>query len=289
MHAKRIVRTELLTDLAGQGEWEQYYQRLMLWEFPREARMGWQLAFLRTFAVPRMAQTLVDAGQLVHSPLKRAYDTGLIIYELVYGGTDSPRGRQMISVMNRAHHGNNIYDEDMTYVLCAFMVTPLRYIERTGWRPLTENDQHASWAFYARLGKLMNIATIPPDYAAAAAFYDRYERAMVSPSPAGYLLGANLIKVLKFRFPAPVRPVAAPLFVLLLADPAIASALGLTAPPRLLQRLTDRACAVFGAIQRQLPPRTNAIFTPGMATDKQQYPNGYRLSDLGPAEARSRP
>ena len=286
MHPKRQARTEALNHLADQDEWEQYYQRLMLWEFPREARMGWQLAFLRTFAVPRMAQTLVDAGQLVDSPLKRAYDTGLIIYELVYGGTDSPRGRQMVSVMNRAHHGQGIVDEDMTYVLCAFMVTPLRYIQRTGWRPLTDNDQHASWAFYARLGKLMNIATIPDNYQAAAAFYDQYEAAMVAPSPAGNLLGTNLIKVLKYRFPAPARPVAAPLFVLLLADPAITEALGLTAPPQLLQRLTDKTCAVFGTISRRLPPRTTGIFTPGMATDKHQYPNGYHLSDLGPAETR---
>jgi len=66
----------------------------MLEEFPSEARMGWQLAFVRTFSSPRMAELLAATGQLTGHTMKRADDTGLMIYEIVHGGFASPRARQ---------------------------------------------------------------------------------------------------------------------------------------------------------------------------------------------------
>ena len=47
----------------------------MLEEFPYEARMGWQLAFLRTFSSPRMAELLAGTGQLTGHTMKRPNDT----------------------------------------------------------------------------------------------------------------------------------------------------------------------------------------------------------------------
>lgn len=281
MHPDRRARTAQLDDLATQGEWERYYQQLMLWEFPREARMGWQLAFLRPFAVPRMAEILVEAGHLIHNPLKRAYDTGLIIYEIVHDGIDGPRGRKMISVMNRAHHGRDIEPEDMTYVLTAFIVAPIRYIERTGWRSITDNDRRASHEFYSRMGQLMNIKDIPDSYTASAQLFDQYEKQMVAPSPAGSVLGSNLIAVLKDRLPGPAEPIAELVFTTLLDDRAIAAALDLRPPPRILNGLATIACRSYGAIQSRRAPRVRPIFTPGTRAGKQ-YPEGYSLDDLGP-------
>lgn len=281
MHPERQRRTANLHELAARKHWEDYYRQLMLWEFPREARMGWQLAFLRPFAVPRMARILVQAGHLVHDPLKRAYDTGLIIYELVQDGIDGPRGRQMVAVMNRAHHGRAIEPEDMTYVLCAFIIAPLRYIERTGWRPLTSTDRQASLEFYSRMGRLMKIQHIPATYAEAEALYDDYEATMVAPSEPGAILGANLIKVLKGRLPAPGRPIASAIFTTLLDDRRVTAALGLQQPPGALRHLGHGATRLYGLIQRQRAPRTQPIFTPGMVAGKQ-YPHGYQLDQLGP-------
>lgn len=281
MHRDRRYRTDLLATLAEAGEWEDYYRRLTLWEFPREARMGWQLAFLRPFAVPRMAEILVEAGHLVHNPLKRAYDTGLIIYELVHDGIDGPRGRQMIRIMNQAHHGRAIDPQDMTYVLCAFIIAPMRYIEQTGWRPVSEHDRRASLEFYTRMGQMMNIKDIPASYAEAEQLYDDYEARMVAPSPSGAILGKNLISVLKERLPAPARPLAELVFTSLLSDPRIARALHLkppTAPVALVARLGKSA---YGRIQAVLPPRTTPIFVPGQEAGSQ-YPQGYTIDQLGP-------
>jgi len=281
VHRDRRRRTDELRQLASEENWEELYRRLMLWEFPHEARMGWQLAFLRPFAVPRMASTLVKAGHLVDNPLKRAYDTGLIIYEIVYGGVNSPRGRQMISVMNRAHHGRNILDEDMTYVLCAFIVAPMRYIDHAGWRPLSTAERRSSLEFYTAMGRIMNIRDIPVSYADAERVFDDYERANVRASGDAQVLGRNLLAVLKGRLPAVARPLAGPLFATQLNDARIAAALGIRTPTPALQTVANGVAHLHGLIQRQLSPATTPVFTPGMKAGRL-YPTGYQLEQLGP-------
>lgn len=286
VHPERRRRTRELDALAARCDWEELYRRVMLSEFPRAAQMGWQLAFLRPFAVPRMAQVLVDSGHLVHDPLKRTYDTGLIIYELVHGGCDSPRGRQMISVMNRAHRGHGILGADMTYVLCAFVVAPLRYIDRTGWRRLTAAERHSAVEFYAEMGRRMSIERIPASYAEAETIFDTYEAAQVAPSEAGRVLGANLIMVLAGRLPRAARLIAAPVFATQLGDARIARALGLAWPPRIVHLLAAAVAAARRLTQRHRPPSGVPIFTPGMRAGRA-YPNGYDIGDLGPDAARS--
>jgi hypothetical protein len=281
MHPDRRRRADALADLAQSGDWQTLYQRLTLEEFPYEARMGWQLAFLRPFAVPRMAQTLVDARQLVDQPRKRAYDTGLIIYEIVHGGFESPRAREMVRLINRSHHGFSIEAEDMTYVLCCFIVCPMRHIDLLGWRPLADDERESAARFFGRLGELMNIEDIPRTYAEAEIFFDTYEAAHVAVSPAARVLTKNLVTVLKDMQPALVRPFAIPTFTLLLNDRRVAAALGFRPPHLLTQRLVRQMLKVYGAIKRRQPPSNKVIFTPGKEV-REMYPEGYELSDLGP-------
>ena len=288
MHPERRRRTEELDRLAAEGQWEALFQRLMLEEFPSEARMGWQLAFLRPFAVPRMAQILSHAGQLIHDPRKRAYDTGLIIYEIVYGGLDSPRARQMVSLINRAHHGRGIDAEDMTYVLCAFIVTPIRHIGWVGWRAVTTDEKRAAVEFFGHLGQLMNIKSIPRTYAEAEQIYDDFELRNIAPSPEGKLLGSNLIRVLKDMQPTLARSLAVPVFTTLLNDARVARAIGLRPLSGPIQRAAVGLARVRAAVQRQTPPRRKPIFTPGKAV-RGIYPHGYELSDLGPPQAGAEP
>lgn len=282
MHPERRRRTTELARLAENGDWQLLYQRLTLEEFGYEARMGWQLAFLRPFAVPRMAEILVSAGQLIDQPRKRAYDTGLIIYEIVYGGFESPRAKKMISLINRAHRGFAIEDEDMTYVLCSFMVCPVRHIDLLGWRRLTDLEREAGVRFFGRLGELMNIARIPRSYAEAAAIFDAYEAAHVEPSPSSRLLADNLMHVLKDMQPAAARPLTASIFTLLLNDARVAAALGLRPPPRLIQAAVRTVGRGYGSIQSLRPPSSKEVFAPGRDVP-EMYPHGYQLSDLGPA------
>lgn len=280
MHPERRRRTEALNGLELEADWQTLYQRLTLEEFPYEARMGWQLAFLRPFAVPRMAQTLVGARQLVDQPRKRAYDTGLIIYEIVYGGFESDRAREMVRLVNRSHHGFEILAEDMTYVLCCFIVCPIRHIELLGWRSLTEPERESAAQFFGRLGELMNIANIPATYAEAERFFDSYEDAHIEPSEAGRMLTGNLLQVLKSMQPRVARSFAVPVFTLLLNDERVAAALGLHPPRRVTRAATRAVLRLYAATKRQQAPSRKVVFTPGKAV-REMYPDGYDLADLG--------
>ena len=47
------------------------------------------------------ARLLLDTGEISERPIKRGYDTGIIMYELIYHGFEHPRGRQMVAALNR--------------------------------------------------------------------------------------------------------------------------------------------------------------------------------------------
>ncbi len=284
MHPGRRRRTREIEALADVGEWEEIYRRTMLWEFAHEARMGWQLAFLRPFCEPGMARTLVESGALVHSPLKRAYDTGLIIYEAVHHGLDHPRGRRMVTIMNQAHRGYDLHPDDMTYVLCAFIVAPFRYIEWAGWRRLLDVERAAAVAFYGRMGELMNIERRPRTYSEAETILDDYERDRVVPSADAAVLGEKLMEVFRGRLPAPLRPHAVKLFGVLLNDRRIDRALGYRPPSRIDQSAANVGARIYGLVHAQTRPMAKPIFTPGNCAGAA-YPHGYTPDQLSPEPA----
>ena len=153
------------------GDYLRTYQLTVLYDFPTDARIGLNLAFYRVFAIPGIANLLVHTGEMLGRPAKRGYDTGLVMYELISHGFDHPRGREMVRLLNRVHKPWSITDEDYRYVLAAFTVVPLRWIEKRGWRTLLPAEREASATFYRELGRRMNIPDLPLDYAAAPAPY----------------------------------------------------------------------------------------------------------------------
>ena len=99
------------------------YQLTILHDFSKDARIGLNLAFYRVFATPRIANLLVETGEMLGRPAKRGYDTGLVMYELISHGFSHPRGREMVRLLNRVHRPWPILDEDYRYVIAAFTVT----------------------------------------------------------------------------------------------------------------------------------------------------------------------
>lgn len=281
MHPSRLQSLGQLGELARQERWEELYQRTMLWEFADDALLGFQLAFYRPFAVPRMAEILTTAGQFSANTEKRSYDTGLIMYEIIHGGLDAPVARRMVALINRMHRGWAIEQEDFTYILNAFIVVPLRHIERVGWRQPLDVEREASWRFYQRLGELLRIRTIPSSYSDAEAMFDAYEQRMVTSSPPGRELGAAVLRVLRQRLPPPLRPIAGRVNAALVGDAQVAAAIGLpvAGPVATLMTTVARANAV---LTRRRPATTQSWFTPGQPAG-QIYPHGYRLDDLGAA------
>lgn len=264
-------------------DYERIYQRQALYDFPFDTRIGLNLAFYRTFAIPEIAELLVRTGQFTGHAMKRSYDTGLVMYELIAAGFDAPRGREMVRLLNRVHHRWDIPNDQYRYVLTAFTVTPTRWLAAHGWRTITSNEREGVTRFYSELGRRMRIPDPTSTYADACAVLDQYEAAHLAPSSAGATLVAATLPILADQLPQKLRPHAAHVLSAMFDDADLAHGLGLPRPKRALARTLTLAMSVRNWRRRREPPATESWFEPGR-TGSQMYPDGYNLSNLGPDE-----
>lgn len=263
-------------------DWLRIYQSVALREFPSDMRIGLNLAFYRTFAVPEIAHLLDHTGETVARPAKRSYDTALVIYELITAGFDSDRGQKMSRLLNRAHRPWPISDEDYLYVLTTFIVVPTRWIERHSWRPITEVERKATVNFYRELGRRMNLRTLPSSYEEAAAIFDAYEARHLAGSAEGRRLMDATLVLFKNRLPRLARPHTAKIVSALINDLPLTAALGLPSPNRVLARLVLASYRVRNVQHRWRPAPSESWFNPG-APVRDVYPNGYTLDQIGPS------
>jgi hypothetical protein len=279
--ADSLDNMRAVQSLDPQSDYLQIYQNMALYDFADDMRYGLNMAFYRTFAVPRIAELLARTGEVKREPAKRSYDTALVIYELIAAGFDDARGREMVKLLNRVHHGWNIAQEDFLYVLCTFIVVPTRWIERRGWRPVLATEKAATCAFYLELGKRMAIRDMPTSYEEACAFLDRYEHDNLADSPAGRTLIQATMLLFQNRLPTRLRKYAPVLVSALISEPSVAAALGLPSAPRIL---TSGISAYYRARNlrlRRRPAPTTTWFRPGILVH-DVYPDGYTLDQLGP-------
>jgi hypothetical protein len=281
-HPARARRRAWLATLDPVADAALLYRVLVQYELPFEMRFGLNLAFYRTFAAPRIASLLTETGVMAHDPEKRAFDTGLIMYELIDHGFDHPRGRRMVHALNRMHGRWPIAQEDFRYVLSAFVVAPTRWADRWGWRPLRSAERTATATFYAELGDRMTIERVPGSYAEFADVFDTYDAGHLAPAEHGPELMRMTQSVIAEQLPVPLRPLGhriAPAMTAAVIDERLARCLGLR-PAGPAVRAT--AATVFGlrrtALRRVRPP-TAPTFTPGMPV--AAYPDGDTLEDLG--------
>jgi len=165
-------------------------------EFGWETRRALELAILHTFAAPEIAAVLDSTGKFTSRGKERYHDTIKLLRKAGCDGLDSPRGHQAIRAMRQIHGRFSINDDEMRYVLATFVVIPVRWISRYGWRSLTQAEIQATARYYSRLGTLMGITDVPASYEAFAAVLDDYERRHHALTPAGQRLTAATINVL---------------------------------------------------------------------------------------------
>lgn len=258
----------------------QIYRQVALFDLVRDVRVGLNLAFYRTFAVPRIAELLVQTGEIQGQPHKRSMDTGLFMYELIEAGYNSDRGRKVISALNRMHRRWPIAAEDYLYVLMTFIVVPTRWLEAYGPRTLTDVETAAITDFYRALGRRMNIDNLPATYAEAEHIFDDYERHNVAYSDAGKSLMQATEMVMAEQLPRPLKP-AASLLTRLILDDYVARAVGLKPAPRAGRALMRAVGTARRRRAHRRSLRPESWFKPGRAVEGV-YPEGYHFEQLGP-------
>lgn len=256
------------------------YRTMVLYDFQKEIHAGFFVSYYRNFAIPSIARTLAGRTEMRERPMKRSYDTGIVIHEIIANGFDSDRGQAMTALLRRVHQGVPGSGEDFLYVLMTLLVLPLRWVDQHGWRKLTALEENAAVAFYAELGRRMGLDPAPATLAEASAFLDDYEARHLGPSPEGAeLLGAT-VTALKVRLAPPLRPFTGTILALMMDKPEVAVALGLKPAPALLRAAYGAVLRSRAARARRSPLPTAPSFTPG--GKMSAYPDGYTLDMIGP-------
>lgn len=253
-----------------------------------DAAFGWEvhraleLAIFHTFAVPSIAEILDKTGEFAHRGQKRYDDTVALLREIAVDGPVSPRGRAAVRHLNLIHRAYDISNSDLIYVLATFIVIPVRWIGRYGWRKLTEDEIRAAAGYYRFVGRLMGIRRMPVSYAGFAGYLDAYERDHHSFTEANRRLAVSLIEVMGGWFPPPLRPLARRCVTAALGRP-LRHALGLPEPSTLTRAGVHAVLRSRAALIRLIPPLRHAR---KRSRGLRSYPRGYELRQLGPAHPR---
>lgn len=182
------------------------YRRLALVDFPADLRLGLNLGFYRTFAVPRIARVLTGTGKMTGRPTARAKATGEVMYTLIEHGFDHPAGRETVALLNRLHAHLPVGDEEFVYVLAAFCIAPLRWVDAHGWRATTCAEKEAAYVFYAGLAHRMSIKGVPDSFGALASWMDDFEERHFAVTADGRALMDATRGLLTDRFPRLLAP-----------------------------------------------------------------------------------
>ncbi len=263
---------------------EQDHQRIMhlstCWDFPWDTTRALELALFRTFGVPSIAGLLDQTGEFCQRTRKRYDDTDLIVSEMVEHGYDSERGRRALRRMNQIHGRFRISNSDYLYVLSTFILEPIRWNERFGWRPLCEQERQAYYVFWREVGTRMGICEIPASLVAYDQFNRHYEKQHFRYTPANQRVGSATRELFVSWFPYLPRELTR-LGIYALMDEALLRAFGFPSAPRLLRWTAVAALKLRARALRFFPPRRKARLRTGMA--RPTYPEGYQIEQLGPA------
>ncbi|MEO0868185.1 MAG: oxygenase MpaB family protein [Cyanobacteria bacterium J06642_11] len=249
------------------------------YEFPWDITRALEIALLRTFCVPSIAQLLDKTGEFQHHTQKRYDDTGIIVSELFKWGYDHPRGQQFLQRMNAIHSRFPISNSDYLYVLSTFIYEPIRWCDRFGWRPLGDLEKQAMYHFWVAVGERMGIENIPDTYLGFATYNRAYEQQHFTYTVANQRVADATRAMLLGWFPVGLRSLTNKAIPALL-DPPLLEALGWQPAPRYLTQLLETSLRVRSRLLRKLPPRSLPDFFADQTI--RSYPDGYDVSHIGP-------
>jgi hypothetical protein len=224
---------------------------------------------------------LVATREFTERTQKRYDDTVAIISALGFYGYSSNTGKRALRRMNQIHGRYVIPNDEFLYVLSTFVLEPLRWNARYGWRQLSDIEKQATYVFWREVGRRMNIADIPDSLAALDAFNRAYEAEHFAFHPNNRIL-ADATEALFLSWFLPTwatwpRSVAREA-VHCLMDKPMRDAFGYDDPPAWLQRLLEKSLQTRQQLWRYVPARQ----TPYVLPPLRSYPEGYALEQLGP-------
>ena len=251
----RYARRDQILGMDPDAQAEEITRLFSCYEFPWDVTQALSFALFRTYAVPSIGRILALTGELTGRTQKRHDDTVLILDAVLVHGLGSSEGRAAVRRMNQMHRAYDISDDDMRYVLSTFVVTPVRWIQEFGWRPLTRVEIDAQTTYYRNLGRHMGITQIPATYEEFAALLDAHEAEHFRHDAGGRAVADATIALFRTFPPNSLLPAAlVRLFVVSMMGPDLCRALGYARPPRAVVTGCRSLVRLRGSVVRRLPP-----------------------------------
>ncbi|KAI9495128.1 hypothetical protein BDB00DRAFT_927803 [Zychaea mexicana] len=298
---------------------EEVFSALTRREFPFLSRTSLELALFRTYAVPTISNILHSTGQFDKETLKRAEDTGLILAETLDAYAhieelkrknpdgvvsqeeiEEQRRRPDIAItrLNEIHGKYPIKNGDYVYTLSLFIIEPIKWINKHGWRKLEPLEINAIFRVWYDVGIKMNIKNIPETVEAMFEFNEEYAQENVYYAPSNWKVGKPTVDLLLRRFPSFAKSIAYTVIPAVL-EPLDIKGFGLQPSSPMVVRMIGYTLYVRSFIVRYLMlPRIKAVLRTPVKPDPQTnrykplvdlydepaYPNGYCIYELGPTK-----
>lgn len=274
-----MSKRNLNAGLDPETRYAEIYRNLSTYEFPWDINQSLSFALFRTYAVPSVGKLLFETGAFTESTQKRYDDTAILLEVPLLDGLDSERGRAAVRRINQMHRMYDIPNDDFRYVLATFVVVPARWIEKYGWRRLTDAELLASVRYYQDLGRHMGIKDIPKTYDDFATFMDAYEAEHFAFDPGARRVADSTLDLLASFYPAFAKPVI-DVFSRSLMDKPLLDAFLYRDPGTLARRLSEGALRARARLVAVLPPRRKPAHVHDMPRIKS-YPNGFDIAAMG--------
>ena len=244
-----------------------------MWDITRAL----ELALFRTFAVPSIGALLASTGEFQNNGQKRYDDTALLLNTLLQDGYDGPVGSRALARMNQTHAHFNISNEDYLFVLSTFVLDPIYWIERFGWRKLTDREQHALFLFWQQIGIRMGLTSLPSSLNEMQTNSWQYVEAQMRYAKGNQKVADSTIRIAEGWLPRLLRPFVRPVTAAVL-EPRAREAVGLRETPAPIRWAIGAALKSRALVMRTLRLRPKPNWPDGHRT----YPSGYEIEDLAP-------
>jgi len=249
------------------------------WEFPSDYVRALEMALYRTFCSPTTSAVLDRTREFHERPQRRYDDTSLLMGEIMEWGYDSERGREALRRMNHFHGRYEIANEDFLYVLSTFHLEPIRWMDRFGWRRMTEGERRASYFFWREVGRRMAIRDIPPSHEAFERWSLDHERTHFRYDDANRRVATATRELFVSWAPRSLQPLVRTSIHSMLDD-TMRTSFGFPRAPGVVRALVTGALRARGRVVRLLPARKRKDFITGKP--QRSWPQGYQISQLGP-------
>jgi hypothetical protein len=277
----RYDRSRTLAALDPVADRTHIVRTMLELEFPWDMMRSLELALFRTFAVPTIGRLLDRTAEFTEHAQRRYDDTMLLLYHIWLGRPDGtePERAAGVEQLNRIHGHYRISNDDFRYTLTTFVVIPIRWLRRFGWRSPSAVEV-AAWTNVMRdMGAAMGITGMPESFDGFVALLDAYEAEHFAYEPGAERVARATLDLMVGWYPAPLRPALRAMVPALLDDPVL-TAVGLPIPGPRRRRIAESGVRARARAVRILPGRPeHRPFRP----DVRSYVDEPAVDQIGPA------